>query len=89
MPRRSSGAPPGRPPAATRPLPRSGGLGGISVPPEIRRRADNGVPSAPAAQQAEARVRVALRKARRKLLDSRQKLQSSVDALRARLASRR
>ena len=61
----------------------------MAVPPEIRRRAPNGARAAPGAHDAEERIRLALGKAQRKLLDSQQKLRSSVAALREQLASPR
>jgi len=59
------------------------------VPPEIRRRIPGAVHVPPEAVDAEERIRLALLKAHRKLLDARQKLQSSVEAARAKLLARR
>ena len=82
------GGSPGLPPGATRPAPRLGGIRGLAVPPEIRRRVPGAARAAPGAAIAAARIRLAIRKAQRKLLQSQRKLQSSVDAVRAQLASR-
>lgn len=87
LPTGTFGTPPGPPPGATRPPPRIGGLGGISEPPEIRRR-EGRVRVTPEAAVATEKIRAALRKAQRKLIASKQKLQSSVDDLRAKLAAR-
>ena len=82
------GASPGLPPGATRPALRLGGIRGLAVPPELRRRVPGAVRAAPGAAVAAARIRLAVRKAQRKLLASQRKLQSSVDAVRSQLASR-
>jgi hypothetical protein len=62
---------------------------GVSEPPEMRRRVPGAVRAAPGATDAADLIRLALRKAQGKLLDSQRNLQSSVAALRAKLASRR
>ena len=82
------GAPPGgRPPAASRPAPGRGGIKGVGVPPELRRR--NGeVRSAPGAAAVADRIRLSLRKAQQKLLDSQRELESSANELRSVLSRR-
>jgi hypothetical protein len=87
LPKCTVGVPPGRPPGATRPPPRLGGVRGMSVPPEIRRRTPGAVRAAPGADVVTERMRLALCKAQRKLLNAHAKLQSSATLLRAKLIS--
>lgn len=89
LPVRNVGAPPGRPPGVSRPAPRMGGLGGLAVPPEIRRRVAGAKRAAPGAAQAAERLRLALRKPQRKLLDARQQLRWNLAAVRAQLVARK
>ena len=88
LPVRTVGAPPGCAPGVTRPAPGFGGIGGLSTPPELRRRNTGARPSAPGAAAAE-QIRGAILKAQEKLVSSQRKLQSSVAATRGQLAPRR
>ena len=88
LPKNTFGIAPRRSPGAMRPAPKLGGISGVAVPPEIRRRVKGAVRAAPGAAQAADQIRAALRKAQVKLLGSQQKLQGSVAALRALLKSR-
>jgi hypothetical protein len=82
------GAPPPRPPGVGRPAPRLGGIRGLAVPPELRRRIPGAVRAAQGAADVAARERITLRSAQLKLLDSRDKLNATAAALRSQLASR-
>ena len=88
LPTTTLGAPPRRPPGAIRPAPRNGGIQGMGVPPDLRRRA-GAVRAAPGAAAVVDGIRAALGKAQGKLLESQQKLQLSAVVLRAKLAARK
>ena len=81
------GAPMARPPGLARPAPRQGGIRGLSVPPELRRRAGM-VQAAQGATDIAERERLALRAAQIKLLDARQKLEIVAATLRSQLSLR-
>lgn len=73
------GAPPGPAPGASHPPPEFGGIRAIGVPPELRRRATQ---ARQEANEVADRIRLALHTAQLKLLYSKWKLQSAVDARR-------
>ena len=81
------GAPMPRAPGVGRPAPRQGGIRGLAVPPELRRRA-GAVKAAQGAADIADSERLALRTAQVKLLGARQKLETVVAALRTQLESR-
>jgi len=89
LPSRGLGAPPGRPPGAAHAAPGVGGLQGLGTPPEIRRRSPGAMRAAPGAMEVAGRMRLALRTAQRKLLESQQKLRAGAAVVRAKLAARR
>ena len=82
------GAPPRSPPGVGRPAPRVGGIRGLAVPPELRRRMPGASRATPEAAGMAQRERVALLTAQRKLLDAKQKLLATAEALRTELAAR-
>ncbi len=88
LPRCTVGAPPGAAPAAGRPAPRFGGVRDVGAPPVIRRTIPGAVRMAPGAANVLEHIRSALRKAQRKILHSRWKLEASIAEVRAELASR-
>ena len=83
------GAPPGLPPGATRPAPQLGGIRGVGVPPELRRRIPGASRAAAGAAEVAEHERVALQGAQQKLFDARRKLLSSVTALRSLMGAAR
>jgi hypothetical protein len=86
LPTCTVGAPPGRPPGATRPAPQVGGIRGVGVPPEIRRRVPGAARAASGAADLAEQERLVLREAQGKLLNARQMLESTVALLREQLA---
>jgi hypothetical protein len=88
LPSLTFGAPPGRAPGTRRPPPAQGGIRGVGVPPEIRRRVPGAIKAAPGTPQVVDRIRDTLGKAQRTLLASQRKLEQSVAALRSQLSSR-
>lgn len=83
------GVPPGAPPAVGRPVPNRGGLRGIAVPPEVRRRTPGATRADPGAAAVADQIRKTLSGAQRKLLASQRRLQLAAAALRAQLDQHR
>lgn len=83
------GVPPGAPPAVGRSVPNRGGLRGIAVPPELRRRIPGAGRAAPGAAEVVDQIRTTLRVAQRKLFASQRRLHLAAAALRTQLDQRR
>ncbi len=88
LPTCTVGSPPMHPPGSLRPPPRVGGMRDASMPPELRRRIEGAVRSTAEGAETARQIRAAIRKGQRKLRDARRKLESSAEALRAKLTSR-
>ena len=86
LPACTVGAPPGRPPGVTRPAPQLGGIRGVGIPPEMRRRIPGASRAAAGAADVSKQVHLALRKAQEKLLNGQEKLQTTTRTLRGKLA---
>jgi hypothetical protein len=70
------------PPGVLRPPPRPGGIRGLGAPPELRRRL-GAVRAAPGAPDVAESIRAALRVAQKKLLDGKEKVQTTARERRA------
>src|SRR5690242_19375068 len=89
LPACTVGAPPGRPPGATRPAPQMGGIRGVGAPPEIRRRTPGASRAASGSREVARQIRATLRKAQEKLLTGQRNLHFTTGMLRSKLATDR